>query len=270
MNLQELQENWHRLGSQDPLWAVLSHRDKRDNQWDTDAFLATGRELIAETVDWLHDSGIETRGRALDFGCGAGRLTQALADHFDAATGVDIAASMVTLAEDLAKDREDCAFVVNTRPDLRVFEDASFDCVCSYIVLQHMEPRYAEAYLREFARILKPGGTLVFQLPSEPHKGFQGLLRRLLSIPVLQRGLNAYKRWRLGKDCAMEMYGIPVARVRALLTELGLEVRDQVSCTSAGPRWQSFRYLASKSTAPVGAPHQSPAPASRAQTIGAS
>ena len=28
-----------------------------------------------------------------------------------------------------------------------------------------MEPRYAESYLREFARVLKPGGALVFQLP---------------------------------------------------------------------------------------------------------
>jgi hypothetical protein len=35
-------------------------------------------------------------------------------------------------------------------------------------VLQHIVPEISEVYLREFVRLLKPGGLLVFQLPSHP------------------------------------------------------------------------------------------------------
>src|SRR6185436_3396874 len=37
--------------------------------------------------------------------------------------------------------------------------------IYSRLVLQHMEARYAKAYIAEFMRILAPGGALVFQLP---------------------------------------------------------------------------------------------------------
>ena len=113
-----------------------------------------------------------------------------------------------------------------------------------------MEPRYAEAYLREFARILKPGGALVFQMPSEPIPGLKGWVRRALATPLLQRGLNLYKRIRLRQDCAMEMYGIPVPRVRAILNEAGMDLVAESACTSAGPNWLSFRYLAQKTPVP--------------------
>lgn len=36
----------------------------------------------------------------------------------------------------------------------------------SIIVLQHMEPRYARAYIAEFLRVLRPGGVACFQVPA--------------------------------------------------------------------------------------------------------
>src|SRR5262249_36530770 len=39
--------------------------------------------------------------------------------------------------------------------------------ICTYLVLQHMRPEYSTSYLREFLRVLAPGGVLVFQLPAE-------------------------------------------------------------------------------------------------------
>jgi len=49
-----------------------------------------------------------------------------------------------------------------------VFEDASFDFVLTLIVLQHMRQDYSAAYLREFLRLLRPGGIMFFQIPIEP------------------------------------------------------------------------------------------------------
>lgn len=48
------------------------------------------------------------RKHALDFGCGVGRLTQALAAHFDEVTGVDISPSMIKLAKKYSRHGDGC------------------------------------------------------------------------------------------------------------------------------------------------------------------
>ncbi len=58
-------------------------------------------------------------------------------------------------------------YIVNEKPDLQIFHDASIDFICSLITLQHMEPIYIKKYLFEFIRILKKDGLAVFQIPSE-------------------------------------------------------------------------------------------------------
>src|SRR5262249_48837046 len=105
--------------------------------------------------------------RALDFGCGVGRLTQALARHFETVVGVDIAPSMLRGARKYNKFGDRCQYVLNERDDLRLFESNSFDFIYSNRVLQHMRPEYGKSYLREFIRVLSPEGLLVFYMPSE-------------------------------------------------------------------------------------------------------
>jgi ubiquinone/menaquinone biosynthesis C-methylase UbiE len=107
------------------------------------------------------------RGRALDFGCGVGRLTQPLADHYEEVVGVDIAPSMIELAENLNRRGDRCSYVLNESDDLRAFCDSGFDLIYSNITLQHMEPRYAFRYIKEFLRVLSGDGLLVFYMTSE-------------------------------------------------------------------------------------------------------
>ncbi len=247
MKLEALQDNWNKLGAADPLWAVMSHPDKRHRSWDADEFFATGRAEINRTLAWIEASGLRIASdTALDFGCGAGRLTQALAQHFAQTTGIDIAESMLAVAADFNDDSGRCRFVHNPHPDLRLFDTASFDLVCTFIVLQHMEPRYIESYLRELVRVLRPGGALVFQVPSRPVATAKGQLRRLLALPRLQPLLNLYRRICQHRPGSMEMYGLAQDRVSALLTEAGAKLCAVEECTSAGPTWVSHRYLATK------------------------
>ena len=167
MNLRRLRRHWDALGRTDPLWAVLTVPEKRGNRWGVEEFFATGGEEIEEVMGNLRSLGLEPKpGRALDFGCGPGRLTQALADRFDEAWGVDIAPSMIELANRYNRHPGRCRFFVNDSPDLSLFEDGSFDFIYSNITLQHIEPRYQEPYLTELLRVLAPGGLFVFQLPS--------------------------------------------------------------------------------------------------------
>lgn len=114
-----------------------------------------------------------TRGRALDFGCGVGRATQALALHFDEVVGIDIAPSMIKLADQFNRHGEKCRHLVNDSKDLHLFPDDHFDFVFSTIVLQHMRPEYSTGYIQEFVRILRPGGVAVFQIPSERREAIQ-------------------------------------------------------------------------------------------------
>jgi SAM-dependent methyltransferase len=167
MEIERLKSNWEAFGSDDPLWAVLTEPSARGGRWDLNEFLARGEQEVAEALDELERLGVSpAHGRALDFGCGVGRLTQALADRFERCDGVDIAASMIAEARRINRHGARVHYHVNDAPDLELFPSDTFDFVLSFIVLQHMEPRYATGYIAEFVRVLKPGGVALFQVPA--------------------------------------------------------------------------------------------------------
>ena len=99
MELAEVQKHWDALERTDPLWAILTEPSKRYGGWDLAEFFASGERAVAEVmreVDALGRLPLSRRRRALDFGCGVGRLTQALCHYFGSCDGVDIAPSMGT------------------------------------------------------------------------------------------------------------------------------------------------------------------------------
>jgi ubiquinone/menaquinone biosynthesis C-methylase UbiE len=222
------------------MWAVLTEPERHGGKWDEAEFFATGRREIADVMSLAESLGRPAERRdALDFGCGVGRLTQSLAEHFDTATGVDIAPSMLRTAEHYNK-RDNCRFVLNERPDLSVFEDESFDFVYSTIVLQHMPPEFALGYIREFARVLRSGGLAVFTLPAGPSNTLIGRLYRVVPRPLIY----AYIRQRFG--AVMQMHGVPMERLVPELTSSGLRLERVDRDESPGPNWRGFRYAVSK------------------------
>ncbi|MEO7043432.1 MAG: class I SAM-dependent methyltransferase [Gemmatimonadaceae bacterium] len=192
MKLDQLREEWTALGTVDPLWAVLSEPAMRGGRWDTDAFFATGRKDVDGVLALISNANVELEHRrALDFGCGVGRLSQALARKFDEVVGVDISSTMLEGARRFDQSDGRCKFVLNTTDDLSQFPTASFDFVYSHIVLQHMEPIYSLGYIREFTRLLRKGGVAVFQIPVANNtrrirdvikSWFPGLVKKLHNI----------------------------------------------------------------------------------------
>jgi len=169
MTLKDVQKTYEEYGKEDPLYAVLSRKDAKDNKWDVEEFFASGRDEIADAMSHLAKLGVElNKGRSMDFGCGVGRLTQALCEEFSEAVGVDISYSMIENAEKHNKFGDRCAYRVNTTDDLAQLDDASFDFVYSNISLQHSPPEASSKYIAEFFRILRPGGVALFQIPSGP------------------------------------------------------------------------------------------------------
>jgi SAM-dependent methyltransferase len=184
-DLAVLRQNWDGLGREDPLWSILTVPGTRGGRWTEPAFFASGRTEIGRVLAHLRDLGwtpprrraLGTRSRALDFGCGIGRLTRALAEYFDLVDGVDIAPSMIrrALADNPYGAR--CRYVLNDRDDLARFDTGRFAFVYSSYVLQHMPPALAGRYVAEFVRLLRPDGVAVFGLPiarrpaPPPHEG---------------------------------------------------------------------------------------------------
>jgi SAM-dependent methyltransferase len=168
--LKHVRETYEKLGADDPLYAVLSFQDAKGNRWDPEAFFARGRDEITSALGFVSNLGLEPRrGRALDFGCGAGRLTQALCEEFDKVVGIDISSTMIETAERFNRHGERCRYIVNTGDRMPMLEDASIDFVYSNITLQHVPPEASTQYIAEFVRVLKPGGVALFQLPDGPY-----------------------------------------------------------------------------------------------------
>ncbi len=255
MDIRQLQKNWDAYGRQDPLFAIVSWAEKKNNRWNLDEFLQLGVQeieaLLAYIAELRHPL---ERGHALDFGCGVGRLTQALAPHFDRVSGVDIAPSMIEQARHINRFAERCQYYLNERTDLSLFPDNHFDFIYTNITLQHMEPRYSKGYLYEFLRILKPGGLLIFQQTGErtgdpgtsvsASPGWWGRLYRSLPQPLRRLAQKIRGLWV--QEPRMEMYGIPRDEVILFLSDHGGRLLDVTENKSGGPSWTSFRYCVTK------------------------
>ena len=240
MKLRSQQKQWNQLARHDPFWAILARPGKRNRRWDPEEFFATGRAEIEAVMRGIEGLGYPAvRGRALDFGCGIGRNTQALVNWFDHVTGVDISPAMLDLAQEHNRARQRCDYILNADDDLRVFPDASFDFIYSRLVLQHLPARHARRYIREFLRILRPAGLLLFQLPSRrrPRPAWQVVASRAYRLIAGQI---------LRVSRVVEMNGVPREIILRDIEESASRILDVKPDESAGPTWESYLYTVTK------------------------
>jgi SAM-dependent methyltransferase len=190
--LERHKQEWEELASVDPLWAILTGPEHRGGRWELSEFFGTGEAEISEVLRIADDLGEPIRReRALDFGCGVGRLTQALSMRFRECVGLDISEGMVQLARELNENRPNCRFVVNAAPKLEQLDSGSFDFVYSALVLQHMpSTEMVESYVGEFVRVLRPGGLAVFQMLSHIPRVLRLQPRRRLYAVLRTVGLS--------------------------------------------------------------------------------
>jgi SAM-dependent methyltransferase len=157
---------WDKLAKEDPLWAILSDPSKRGRRWDLQEFMKTGEREIALLFHRCAELDLPiARDRALDFGCGVGRLTQALGRRFEHVVGVDISQPMLDLAVTLNR-YPGVRYVRSGDQPLRDLLQQRFDLIYSNVVLQHVPKSIAAGYVGDLVDMVAPHGLLVFQLPS--------------------------------------------------------------------------------------------------------
>jgi ubiquinone/menaquinone biosynthesis C-methylase UbiE len=241
-SLRVLQRNWEALAQSDPMWAICTDSARRDRKWHRDEFFATGQHELGNVMECLQSLGLQVNrnGTALDFGCGVGRLTRAMAAYFPESWGVDISPTMIRLATHYNGDFARCRFVLNENEDLRLFGAGQFDFVYTSIVLQHIAPRHSKRYLEELVRVLKPNGILVFQLLDEFRAGTVARWRQKLGLRRNLRRLTsrANAHWLIDLHCVRER------TVRHVMKSAGARVVDVRLTNSAEPSFNgNLRYL---------------------------
>jgi SAM-dependent methyltransferase len=139
---------------------------------DVEWFRESGKLAAASIADALERNGIElaSLGAVLDFGCGVGRVLRhwvSLALDEDgrprpgapAFHGSDYNPALVAWCRsNLAFAR----FEVNPLPGPLAYADETFDLVYALSVFTHLTEPVGDAWVRELARVLRPGGVLAF------------------------------------------------------------------------------------------------------------
>jgi SAM-dependent methyltransferase len=138
-------------------------------EWSDEEFFASGADEVADLV--LNDLVLICGGRnptdmrALEIGCGGGRMTMALSNIFGHVDGVDISTEMIAQARAALKSQANVELHCTNGSDLSIFPNESFDFAISAVVFQHIPKRVVvENYIQETWRVLRPGSLFKFQL----------------------------------------------------------------------------------------------------------
>jgi len=162
-----MRADWNRRAREDAHYYVAFGRHGQDE----DEFNATAHEVVYGLEYELKrlPQGNPRARRALEIGCGPGRLLKPLSRRFGEIHGVDVSDEMVALARHRLRDIPHAHAHLSPGADLHQFADESFDFVYSYAVFQHIPSRdIVYNYLREARRVLKTGGLFWFQVNSLP------------------------------------------------------------------------------------------------------
>lgn len=156
--VQKMKRDWNRRASHHAKFWIATEDWQSD-----DAFADSGRET-AERIRRLIGANWQPGWRALEIGCGIGRVMRALAPFVAEIHGVDVSADMIRQSHAWLAGVAHAQTHENSGIDLALFDDAYFDFVYTYVAFQHMPRPVFAAYLRDARRVLRPDGLVAFQI----------------------------------------------------------------------------------------------------------
>lgn len=147
--------------------------DEAAATWDDDPAKAERSRIVAAAIAAAVPTGPDVS--ALDYGCGTGLVTWALAPHLGAVTLADSSAGMLSVVRDRLAARPDVERFTVRHLDLTTdaAPRASFDLVYTVMALHHVQD--LGRVLRELRASLRPGGRIaVADLDHDPEGHFHG------------------------------------------------------------------------------------------------
>ena len=166
--LKKMRSDWDARAKENARYYVATLKD----DWTDEEFFASGEQTVSEEI--LTDMVNICQGkdpkqmRVIEIGCGAGRITRALARLFGEVHGVDVSGEMVEQARKALASTPNASVYQNNGMDLSVLPEGPYDFAFSTIVFQHIPSREViYNYVREVNRLLRPGALFKFQVQGD-------------------------------------------------------------------------------------------------------
>ena len=232
---------WERYGSENPYYGVLGTPRYLGRELGSteirNEFYTSGAEDVAWVIDWIRRVWPDKSefAHAVDFGCGVGRLSFALASVAREVTGLDVSSSVIDVARhNLPQDlsgRVTFAVVddrLNTLP-------ASYDFVFSYIVLQHIARRRGMRLLHELVHRLDNFGVAAIHVTFERRASWAKKAATAIAdrVPLVHR-LGNFVRNRPKGTPRMLMTRYRLPEVLATLAAAGIVNTIQLGTDHSG------------------------------------
>jgi cyclopropane fatty-acyl-phospholipid synthase-like methyltransferase len=128
--------------------------------WET--YWASGERDLRVVLSVVTKAGLDARERAVEIGCGMGRITRVLAVDYAEVVGLDISSEMVARARQMSQPPNVSYALVNADMTLPV-DTQTVDLVMAWTVFRHVSEDVFVRYAAEAHRVLRPGGVLAFE-----------------------------------------------------------------------------------------------------------
>ena len=234
--LAKVKAAWKHLGSARPHFSVLTDPKylPRNLTRNIERFWTSGESEATRATNVLRRHGLTSLAglTCVEYGCGVGRVTAALARSFASVHGYDISAAHLEHARERARELSLMNVVLHECSSDLLTPLERCDVFYSCIVFQHNPPPIICELIRNALSALKPGGVALFQ------------------VPVYIKG---YK-FRLGEwlnsdhPLDMQMHCLPQSKIFELVAEqacLPLEIR-QDNATGQPERMLSNMWIVRK------------------------
>jgi SAM-dependent methyltransferase len=224
-------EEWRALArEEDVLYNVLAWPNMRGRWTEADFYAAGESDWQDFRHHWRH-FWPELGGTCVEIGCGAGRLTRALAGDFDRVLALDVSSEMIERARLVAPDHVE--FQLVEEPSIPL-AGGEADGVFSVHVLQHLDDfGDVRRYLEESHRVLRPGGSLMVHIQVQSRR--LSLWRRARIELGIRRSRRGLRRGRPHSLVRMRLY--PFEVIHNSLREIGF---GEVELRMFPIRWNGY------------------------------
>jgi SAM-dependent methyltransferase len=229
--MRDTDADWRVIGATEPFWGVITAPEFKMERLSPErlrAFYDSGIEQIKNVTSRLeHITGEPIQvSKALDFGCGVGRLSEAMLEFADQVIGVDISPNMLEAARR------------HSTGNILYFDqvpDGKFGWINAYVVFQHIPPRRGMAILESLLQRLEPGAlislhfTIYRDVPLDRLRDALALMLRMWSPPKISLRKATRRAWRMWKSPqraplgTMFIYDYDLNRICAACHQGGIE-----------------------------------------------
>lgn len=173
----------------------------------------------------------KNNSKILDFGCGSGDITTYLHDLNHEMTALDISHKMLSEAKANFNGRNINCKLYSGSGSIEL-SDAYFDVIISSSVMEYVED--VEYVLKDFNRLLKPGGYLFITVPDMRHRirNKESIIMKFISVKPLNYLLSK-SRWSEGvRYLNLSKNRYSIKRWEEIISASGFVIHEVPNCLS--------------------------------------